>query len=133
MNQHPPISPTPPGIDETRRVEENVRKINALVHWLLIIGLTAAAVCMVTGVVLGIITARGLPDAMVPLSDLVTELLLFNPAAFLSLGLLLLIATPILRVAGSIFGFAIERDWRYTLITLIVLLIVLLSIVLGQA
>lgn len=131
MNQQ---SPTPiPIDDETRRVEANVRKINALVHWLLIIGLTAAAVLMVTGVLLGLATGRGLPEAMVPLSELSAELLLFTPAAFLSLGLLVLIATPILRVAGSILGFAIERDWRYTLITLVVLAIVLLSIFLGQA
>lgn len=131
MNQQ---SPTPIPIDnETRRVEANVRKINALVHWLLIIGLTAAAVLMVTGVLLGLVTGRGLPEAMVPLSELSAELLLFTPAAFLSLGLLTLIATPILRVAGSILGFAIERDWRYTLITLVVLAIVLLSIFLGQA
>lgn len=131
MNQQPPA---PISIDdEARRVEANVRKINAMVHWLLIIGLTAAAVLMVTGVLLGLAAGQGLPEAMVPLSNLTAELLLFNPAAFLSLGLLMLIATPILRVAGSILGFAIERDWRYTLITLVVLVIVLISIFLGQA
>lgn len=131
MNQTP-LSATP--LDaEARRVAENVRKINALVHWLLIIGLTAAAVLMVAGVLLGLFTGQGLPDAMVPLSDLLAELGRFNPAAFLSLGLLVLIATPILRVAGSILGFALERDWRYALITTVVLVIVLLSIFLGQA
>jgi uncharacterized membrane protein len=131
MNQTP-LSPTPIDAD-ARIVEENVRKINALVHWLLIVGLTAAAVLMVAGVLLGLVTGQGLPDAMVPLSDLLAELARFNPAAFISLGLLALIATPILRVAGSIVGFAIERDWRYTLITTVVLVIVILSIVLGQA
>lgn len=131
MNQTP-LSPTPIDAD-ARIVEENVRKINALVHWLLIVGLTAAAVLMVAGVLLGLVTGQGLPDAMVPLSNLLAELARFNPAAFISLGLLALIATPILRVAGSIVGFAIERDWRYTLITTVVLVIVILSIVLGQA
>lgn len=131
MNQNP-LSPTPIDAD-ARLVEENVRKINALVHQLLIVGLAAAAVLMVAGVLLGLFTGQGLPDAMVPLSDLLAELARFNPAAFISLGLLALIATPILRVAGSIVGFAIERDWRYALITTVVLIIVILSIVLGQA
>jgi uncharacterized membrane protein len=131
MNQNP-LSPTPIDAD-ARLVEENVRKINALVHQLLIVGLAAAAVLMVAGVLLGLFTGQGLPDAMVPLSNLLAELARFNPAAFISLGLLALIATPILRVAGSIVGFAIERDWRYALITTVVLIIVILSIVLGQA
>jgi len=131
MNQNP-LSPTPIDAD-ARLVEENVRKINALVHQLLIVGLAAAAVLMVAGVLLGLFTGQGLPDAMVPLSNLLAELARFNPAAFISLGLLALLATPILRVAGSIVGFAIERDWRYALITTVVLIIVILSIVLGQA
>jgi len=131
MNQNP-LSPTPIDAD-ARLVEENVRKINALVHQLLIVGLAAAAVLMVAGVLLGLFTGQGLPDAMVPLSNLLAELARFNPAAFISLGRLALIATPILRVAGSIVGFAIERDWRYALITTVVLIIVILSIVLGQA
>jgi uncharacterized membrane protein len=36
-------------------------------------------------------------------------------------GLLLLIATPVLRVVFSLFGFASQRDWLYVALTLIVL------------
>ena len=36
-------------------------------------------------------------------------------------GLLLLIATPVARVAFSVFAFAKERDWTFVVITLIVL------------
>jgi len=43
------------------------------------------------------------------------------------LGLLLLIATPIARVAFSIVGFALERDRMYVVFTLIVLAILLYS------
>jgi uncharacterized membrane protein len=45
----------------------------------------------------------------------------------IQLGLLLLIATPIARVAASIVGFAIERDRLYIAFTLIVLAILLYS------
>ncbi|HEX3355520.1 MAG TPA: DUF1634 domain-containing protein [Tepidisphaeraceae bacterium] len=49
------------------------------------------------------------------------------------LGLLLLIATPVLRVAVSILAFMYERDRIYMLITAIVLALLLLSFVLGRA
>jgi uncharacterized membrane protein len=46
----------------------------------------------------------------------------------IQLGLLLLIATPIARVAFSVVGFAIERDRMYVGFTLIVLAILLYSL-----
>jgi uncharacterized membrane protein len=47
------------------------------------------------------------------------------------LGLLVLLMTPVLRVAVSIFAFALEHDWRYVIITSIVLFVLLLSFFLG--
>ena len=46
----------------------------------------------------------------------------------IQLGLLLLIATPIVRVALSIVGFAIERDHLYVGFTVVVLVILLYSL-----
>jgi uncharacterized membrane protein len=46
----------------------------------------------------------------------------------IQLGLLLLIATPIARVAFSVVGFAIERDRMYVAFTLIVLAVLLYSL-----
>jgi uncharacterized membrane protein len=46
----------------------------------------------------------------------------------IQLGLLLLIATPIARVAFSVVGFAMERDRMYVAFTLIVLAILLYSL-----
>ena len=48
-------------------------------------------------------------------------------------GLLLLIATPVMRVAVSIIGFVYERDWVFVVITSTVLTLLLLSFVLGRA
>lgn len=55
-----------------------------------------------------------------------------EPLAIVTLGLLILLLTPILRVAISIIIFALERDWLYTTITLVVLLILLVSLLLGR-
>jgi uncharacterized membrane protein len=48
--------------------------------------------------------------------------------AIIQLGLLLLIATPVARVAFSVFGFARERDRLYVVITCVVLGLLLFSL-----
>lgn len=51
----------------------------------------------------------------------------------IQLGVLLLLATPIARVAFSIVGFALERDRLYVVITSVVLAILLYSLTAGAA
>ena len=55
----------------------------------------------------------------------------FQGRAIVLLGLLLLIATPVMRVAVSIFAFVYETDYRYVIITAVVLVLLILSFVLG--
>lgn len=52
-------------------------------------------------------------------------------AAIIQLGVLILIATPVVRVAFSAFAFLIERDYLYVIITLIVLIIILSNLFFG--
>jgi uncharacterized membrane protein len=52
-----------------------------------------------------------------------------NCRAIIQFGLLLLIATPIARVAFSLVGFTLERDRTYVVITGIVLVVLVYSIV----
>lgn len=51
--------------------------------------------------------------------------------SIIQLGLLLLIATPIARVAVSLVGFTLERDRTYVVITAIVLTVLLYSLING--
>lgn len=53
--------------------------------------------------------------------------------AIAMLGILLLIATPVARVAISVVLFALKRDYRYTAITMVVLVLLLLSVASGLA
>ena len=52
-----------------------------------------------------------------------------DSAGLIQLGLLLLIATPVARVAVALVGFALERDRLYTVVSLTVLLILALSLI----
>jgi uncharacterized membrane protein len=54
-----------------------------------------------------------------------------KPYAIVGLGLLLLIATPVVRVALSVFFFLAQRDWLYVGITLFVLGVLLVSLFSG--
>lgn len=51
--------------------------------------------------------------------------------AIIVAGLLLLIATPVIRVAISVVAFALEKDWTYVAITGTVLILLILSFVMG--
>ncbi len=61
--------------------------------------------------------------------DIVQEALELNARAVIQFGLLLLIATPIARVAFSVIGFALEKDWMYVGITLVVLTLLIYTFV----
>jgi uncharacterized membrane protein len=60
--------------------------------------------------------------------NLPVRLGVLEPLAIAQLGLLVLLATPIARVAVSVVAFALERDRLYAAITLAVLLILLASV-----
>ena len=51
--------------------------------------------------------------------------------SIIQLGILLLIATPIARVALSLVGFAMERDGKYVVVTMILLAVLLCSLISG--
>jgi uncharacterized membrane protein len=53
--------------------------------------------------------------------------------ALVMAGLLLLIATPVLRVAVSVLAFVYQRDGTFVVITFVVLTLLLASFVLGRA
>ena len=50
-----------------------------------------------------------------------------DPLSIIQLGLLLLIATPVVRVITCVAGFAFERDWTYAIISAIVLALLLIG------
>jgi uncharacterized membrane protein len=54
-----------------------------------------------------------------------------RPYAIIELGILALIATPVLRVALSLVFFVRQRDWLYSAITSFVLVVLLSSLITG--
>jgi len=71
---------------------------------------------------------RGEPTDFRTIPGVVNSVMHGRGRGLIQLGLLLLIATPIARVAFSVVGFALERDRMYVIFTLIVLAILLFSL-----
>jgi uncharacterized membrane protein len=62
------------------------------------------------------------------ISGIVSSSMQLQSEAMMQLGLLLLIATPIARVALAAVGFYFERDYLYVAVSLIVLSVLLFSL-----
>ncbi|HUB62302.1 MAG TPA: DUF1634 domain-containing protein [Puia sp.] len=68
---------------------------------------------------------KGEPDKMRNLAAMWKAILHGEGRPLIAFGLLLLILTPIARIAFSIFGYLLEKDYLYVLITLFVLTVIL--------
>ncbi len=71
---------------------------------------------------------RGEPADLRDVRGIIGDTVAMHGRGIIQLGLLLLIATPVARVAFSIFGFAQERDRMYVVFTVIVFSILLYSL-----
>lgn len=67
------------------------------------------------------------------LTGIINGILTFKGRAIIQGGIILLIATPIIRVAFSAVGFVFEKDYLYTAISFLVLLIIFISMLSGHA
>lgn len=75
---------------------------------------------------------KGVP-AFVQVNEILKSALALRGQAIMQCGIILLIATPIVRVLFSAIGFAAEKDYLYTAITLLVLVIIFMSMLSGHA
>jgi uncharacterized membrane protein len=116
----------------------NDERVEILIANLLRAGVLIAALVVIGGAVpyLGLHprarvayhTFRGEPDELTTVHGILQYAFSGNARGVMQLGLLLLIATPIARVAFSAIAFAIERDRMYIVFTLIVLAVLLYSL-----
>jgi uncharacterized membrane protein len=114
-------------------------RVEVIIGNLLRVGVSLAALVVLTGAVIylarhGRAAAdyrlfQGEPSDLRTIGGIWHDVVALQGRGIIQFGLLLLIATPVARVAFSIFGFAEERDWLYVGITIIVLAILLGSLI----
>jgi uncharacterized membrane protein len=76
---------------------------------------------------------QGEPPELRHPSGILESALAWRGRGLIQLGLLLLIATPVARVAFSVFAFAVQRDRLYVVLTLIVLGVLVYSLFFAPA
>jgi uncharacterized membrane protein len=77
-------------------------------------------------------TFRGVGIELRSPQGIVKDLATGDSNAMIQMGLLLLIATPVARVAFAAFGFSAEKDWLYVAVSLIVLAVLMYSMFLDH-
>ena len=95
------------------------------------IGLAASAFMLVVGIAMFFLApGQGAIQAidLAWLESASLKELLAEPAAWLSCGIGILMFTPILRVVITAVTFSAERDWRYTGVSILVLLVISVGI-----
>ncbi len=112
--------------------------MDALIGGLLRAGVTISALTVLAGAVLYLArhgdgaasygVFRGEPPQYSTVAGVLRQVVRLRGRGIIQLGLLLLIATPVARVAFSIFGFLLQRDRLYAGVASIVLLILLYSL-----
>ena len=123
------------GVPITPEDVEVVRRghlLNEVIQRLLTLGMVVSTVAMLAGLALDAISQHEVSHEVPQFREALDRALSLRGSGFLALGLLVLIATPIMRVLGSFFTFVYERDWRYAGITFAVLVILSLSMRFGR-
>src|SRR5215471_17057549 len=124
-----------PSQDDHEKTIQTKDYTSSIIGWILQGGVILSASIILIGLLMLLLNPAGFSVSELlsfphSFDQIWAGLLALHPQAIIALGLMLLIATPVLRVAVSIIAFALERDSRFVVITAIVLVILLLSNVL---
>lgn len=123
------------------------RTVELVTTRLLRVGVVASLVVVVVGMVVTFLQHRSYLSSAAALDRLVESgaafphtvpsvargVLAGEGDAVVMAGLLMLVATPVVRVAGLVLAFAYQRDRPYVVVTSLVLVLLLASFALGRA
>jgi uncharacterized membrane protein len=118
------------------------KRTEAVIGAILRVGVLLAASVVVCGGIIYLVrhgtsmpdygVFQGEPAELATISGILSYALSFHGLGIIQLGLLVLIATPVVRVAFSVVAFALERDWLYVAVTVVVLAVLVFSLAGGR-
>jgi uncharacterized membrane protein len=129
-------------MEATTERDNAEKRMDEIMGRLLRTGVILAAVFVLTGGVVYVVrhpepvtdyrVFQGEPEELRAVPGIIHEALALHGRGLIQLGLLILIATPIARVAFSVVAFLYQRDWTYVMVTLVVLSLLLYSLLGGH-
>jgi uncharacterized membrane protein len=110
-------------------MEGNETRLNKIADKVLLVGSATSVTLIVLGILLFIPSSHGHFGHMTGQNfyQIFHHAFHFEGAAIVNLGILILMLTPLLRVVTALIGFILLRFWRFAIVSLIVLLILLMS------
>ncbi len=111
--------------------EGRSRILRHWVHWSLLAGVIVSGVLLALGLVTALASGQSRPKGAPSIPGLLRQAVHGEGVGLLYVGLLLLIATPILRVVVLAVGWAVEKQWRFAAVAVVVLTLLGLGLLLG--
>lgn len=112
-------------------IEKSEQRLYRWANRILTIGVIGSLLLIIIGVLVMLITHNYNTDAPLLLSNIGMSLSHGEPIAIIGIGLIVLLATPVLQVLTALVSFVIGRDRAYIGITLIILAVLSISIALA--
>ena len=135
VNSPSPVDPLPPVGNPPHAPVRDEFIIQDAAAWVLRVGVILSVAVMILGLTLSFIHAPPTVEQMRRVTFTSNPVVMYHGGmdgsgkSIIDLGLLLLVLTPITRVAVSVVLFAVvDHDWFYTWVTLAVLLLTLVSL-----
>jgi len=102
-------------------------QLDTVAGLILIGGSSLSFVIMIAGFIL--LVGKPLPSRALaqPVPEVLAGSARLEPLALINLGILVLMATPVLRVIIAIVGFALERRWRFVGVSGLVFAMLMIS------
>jgi len=115
--------------DESK--DKNSGQLYRVIERILLIGMLSSIALMIFGVVIGLVRGQPIPDhAELPLSAF-RGLIHLNATSIISVGILVLMATPVAYVLAGLIEFIGGRNWKFIIMTSIVIIVLAISVLLG--
>ena len=97
------------------------------------IGVWTSAVFMIIGLIIAAFRPQSVIEfsANPSLGDLTERIFSrrFDPVTLMFAGLVLLMFTPIMRIVAAIFGFSFKKEWRFVIVSSVVLIMLIGEII----
>jgi uncharacterized membrane protein len=102
------------------------QRMNRTMYLVLVTGLVLSFSIMIIGLVMYAITPT--EGTTLPLDRMLDGIFHANPIAVIDLGIVILIATPLVRILAAGITFGLEKDYRFLGIAIFVLAMIVLAV-----
>jgi uncharacterized membrane protein len=119
-------------LSEMSERNEDPRGLQHAVHWTLLSGMVVSSILLISGMIAMLDQGHQEASPHESLATLLRDAGRLRGPALTTLGLLVLMVTPVLRVVVLLIGWARRRDWVFAAVAMMVLALLILSMSLGM-